>query len=210
MSLISRREKEKSERRERILDAAEDVFFNKGYERCSMDDIARTAELSRALLYVYFKDKAAMLQAIVLRSACRLRDRFAAAVQDEQQGIDQIANIARAYYDFSQQDTHYFDVLTQSSTFVHLTDDEEHRQALHACGTDIMQLMVDALEAGLADGSISPERVSDPLQTAYFLRGALHGVIMEVRHAERRTLELPEAERLISYTIDMLGHSMRG
>ncbi|WP_150299073.1 TetR/AcrR family transcriptional regulator [Pseudomonas profundi] len=210
MSLNSRREKEKNERRESILDAAEEVFFNKGYERCSMDDIARTAELSRALLYVYFKDKAAMLQAIVLRSARQLRERFASAVQGRQQGIDQIASIARAYYDFSQQDTHYFDVLTQSSTFVHLAENNEENQALHDCGADIMQLMVDALTAGLADGSISPERVNDPLQTAYFLRGALHGVIMEVRHAERRSVELPETERLIGYTIDMLGHSLRG
>ena len=46
--------------RETILDAAELVFSEKGYERTSMDDIARTAALSRALLYVYFKDKAAI------------------------------------------------------------------------------------------------------------------------------------------------------
>ncbi|WP_150304081.1 TetR/AcrR family transcriptional regulator [Pseudomonas saliphila] len=210
MDLNSRREKEKSERRESILDAAEEIFFSKGYERCSMDEIARTAQLSRALLYVYFKDKAAMLHAILLRSARRLRDRFESALEDQQQGIDQIASIARAYYDFSQRDTHYFDVLTQSSTFVHLACDTEQNQALHQCGAEIMQLMVDALEAGLADGSISAERVTDPLQTAYFLRGALHGVIMEVRHAERRAVELPEAERLIGYTIEMLGHSLRG
>ena len=210
MSLNSRREKEKNERRESILDAAEEIFFNKGYERCSMDEIARTAQLSRALLYVYFKDKAAILRGILLRSACKLRDRFESAVVEQQQGIDQIASIARAYYDFSQRDTHYFDVLTQSSTFVHLAGDDDQNQALHQCGTEIMQLMVGALEAGLTDGSISPERVAEPLQTAYFLRGALHGVIMEVRQAERRAVELPEAERLISYTIEMLGHSLRG
>src|SRR5690606_14222224 len=210
MGLYSRREKEKNERRESILDAAEEMFFSKGYERCSMDDIARTAQLSRALLYVYFKDKAAMLQAIVLRSARRLRDRFESALVEQQQGIDQIASIARAYYDFSQRDTHYFDVLTQSSTFVHLDDNDEQTQALHQCGAEVMQLMVGALETGIADGSISPERVTEPLQTAYFLRGALHGVIMEVRHAERRAVALPEAERLIGYTITMLGHSLRG
>lgn len=209
MSLNSRREKEKIERRESILDAAEDVFFSKGYERCSMDDIARTAQLSRALLYVYFKDKAAMLHAILLRAARRLRDRFAIAVTEQERGIDRIDSIARAYYNFSQQDTHYFDVLTQSSTFVHLNDEEQNR-TLQECGAEIMQLMVDALKTGLADGSISPGRVSDPLQTAYFLRGALHGVIMEVRHAERRAVALPEAERLIDYTIGMLGHSLQG
>lgn len=209
MSLDSRREKEKDERRKNILDAAEKVFFSTGYERCSMDQIARTAHLSRALLYVYFKDKAAIMRGILLRSACTLRDRFKAAVGMQQQGIYQIASIARAYYRFSREDSDYFDVLTQSSTFVHLAGDDEQNQALLHCGNEIMQLMVGALEAGLADGSISPKRVTDPLQTAYFLRGALHGVIMELRHGERRAMEMPEAEQLISYTIEMLGHSLR-
>ena len=48
--LKTRREKEKQARYDSILDAAELVFSEKGYERTSMDDIARTAALSRALL----------------------------------------------------------------------------------------------------------------------------------------------------------------
>ena len=61
MSANERREREKQERRESILDSAEQCFFSKGYERTAMDEIARGAQLSRALLYVYFKDKAAIM-----------------------------------------------------------------------------------------------------------------------------------------------------
>ena len=43
MSSAERREKEKQERRESILNSAEQSFFGKGYERTSMDDIAKGA-----------------------------------------------------------------------------------------------------------------------------------------------------------------------
>lgn len=209
MSVDDRREKEKHERRESILDAAEQVFFSKGYEKCSMDEIARTAQLSRALLYVYFKDKAAIMRGIMLRSVECLRDRFAKAISEAELGIDQVGKFGQAYYDFSRERSNYFDVLTQISAFAHLVENDDHSQALHCCAEEVMGLMVEALQRGVADGSLSAQRVSDPLKTAYYLRGALHGVIMETRHPDQQARDLPDADALIHYTIDALGHSLR-
>lgn len=207
MSLDARREREKQQRYESIVDAAEQVFANKGYDRCSMDEIARTAQLSRALLYVYFKDKSAILNGIVLRSMQNLRDRFIQAISQAERGIDQIACIGNAYHAFSREEPFYFDVLTQSGAGV-ATSEEPQLSELQCCGTEIMQLMVKALNAGVADGSLCPQRVADPLKTAYFLRGALHGVIMEVRQPDAEARLMPDADTLIAYTIDMLGHAM--
>ncbi len=206
MNLDARREREKQQRYDSILNAAEQVFANRGYDRCSMDEIARTAQLSRALLYVYFKDKAAILDGIVLRSMQNLRDRFSRAIDQGERGIEQIARIGNAYYVFSREEPYYFDVLTQSGAVVGA--DEAPPAELQCCGAEIMQLMVRALVTGVQDGSLCPKRVADPLKTAYFLRGALHGVITEVRqpHAEARLM--PDADTLIAYTIDMLGHAM--
>ncbi|MFO7703778.1 MAG: TetR/AcrR family transcriptional regulator [Halopseudomonas sp.] len=209
MSLDQRREQEKQERRDSILDAAEQAFFSKGFDKCSMDEIARTAQLSRALLYVYFKDKTAIMRGILLRSVESLRQRFVAASQADGVGIHKVAALGRAYYAFSQEEPDYFDVLTQSGTFVHLLDEDEQSQALQYCGNQVMQLMVEVLVQGVADGSLSAERVADPVKTAYFLRGALHGVIMEARQPDQTAIDLPDADALISYTISMLGHSMR-
>ena len=41
MGVASRRQREKNERREEILDAAEQVFFAGGYQASTMDDIAQ-------------------------------------------------------------------------------------------------------------------------------------------------------------------------
>lgn len=48
-----------------ILNAATTVFLEQGYERASMEGVARTAECSKATLYNYFSSKESLLNAVV-------------------------------------------------------------------------------------------------------------------------------------------------
>src|SRR5262245_21753745 len=54
-----------SSSRERILDAAMDVFAHSGYRRASMDQVAEAAGLTRQAVYHYFKSKAELFRASV-------------------------------------------------------------------------------------------------------------------------------------------------
>jgi len=51
-------------RRTRILEGAIKVFLAYGYQRTTMDDIARAAEMSRPALYLQFRNKADIYRAI--------------------------------------------------------------------------------------------------------------------------------------------------
>ncbi len=53
-----------AEKRTRILDGAMKVFLAYGYQRTTMDDIARAAEMSRPALYLLFRNKADIYRAI--------------------------------------------------------------------------------------------------------------------------------------------------
>ncbi|TNE64383.1 MAG: TetR/AcrR family transcriptional regulator [Alphaproteobacteria bacterium] len=50
-----------------ILDAAHHVFLEQGYDAATTDQIARTAGVSKATMYVYFKSKESLLKAMVQR-----------------------------------------------------------------------------------------------------------------------------------------------
>ncbi len=208
--LQKRREREKQQRQDTILDAAEKMFGEKGYERTSMDDIARTASLSRALLYVYFKDKAAIQRGIMRRAAERLRDRFRAALDSEGTGLEKIIAVGQTYYRFWQEEPDYFEALTKAATAMQDADEEE-AQVMIDRELESMQLMVEALEVGLKDGSIGGEQVKDPFQTALYLRGALHGVIMmcQQKMGEDGLLAKYSSDALIKHTIEMLVRSIR-
>ena len=209
MSSAERREKEKQERRESILNGAEQSFFGKGYDRTSMDDIARGAQLSRALLYVYFKDKAAIMRGVMLRAGYALLNEFRAARDAGGSGLQQLERMGQSYYRFSLEQPDYFDVLTNASTFAHLMESDGQTEDMETCSALTMGCMVDSLEAGVTDGSLSRERISDPMVTAYYLRGALHGIIQQTREQGVCVAGQPDPAALFEYTIMMFNQSLR-
>jgi AcrR family transcriptional regulator len=57
---------------ERILDAAAQLFADRGVRQPGMEDIARAAGCSRATVYRYFENKQALLRAFVHREALEI------------------------------------------------------------------------------------------------------------------------------------------
>ena len=57
MSIEERKEREKEQRRQQIINAAERAFTAKGFSGATIENIAEEAELSPATLYLYFKNK---------------------------------------------------------------------------------------------------------------------------------------------------------
>ncbi|SOB77917.1 transcriptional regulator, TetR family [Marinobacter sp. LV10R510-11A] len=205
--LKTRREREKQARYEAILDAAERAFAEKGYERTSMDDIARTASLSRALLYVYFKDKAAIQRGIMLRAGQSLSERFRKARQTADTGLAQIRAMGESYYRFYQDEPDYFSALTKASTAMAEADETQAMDML-CSKSELMGLMTEAIELGLEDGTMNRQRIQSPEQTALYLRGALHGTILLCQSEMSESGDSFPAEGLIQHTMDMLTRSI--
>ena len=55
------------ERKDQIMNAAEDVFAQKGFDKARMDDIADKTGLSKGTLYLYYKSKDDLIIAILDR-----------------------------------------------------------------------------------------------------------------------------------------------
>lgn len=62
MSISEKRKKElEQQRRQQILSVALRLFYKNGYKNTSMVDIAKAANISKGLIYHYFKNKAELL-----------------------------------------------------------------------------------------------------------------------------------------------------
>ena len=55
----------KEEVRNRILEAAEKVFYKKDYRGAKLTEIAKEADIPVALIYTYFKNKEVLFDAVV-------------------------------------------------------------------------------------------------------------------------------------------------
>lgn len=64
MGVKERRIRERESLRQEILDAARELFVEEGYESVSMRRIAEKIEYSPTTIYLYFQDKAALLNSI--------------------------------------------------------------------------------------------------------------------------------------------------
>ena len=64
-SVITGKPRRPGERPAEILTAALELFAEKGFSATRMDDVAARAGLSKAGVYLYFKDKTALLKALV-------------------------------------------------------------------------------------------------------------------------------------------------
>jgi AcrR family transcriptional regulator len=69
-------------RPDEVLDAALDLFIEKGFAATRVEDIARRAGLSKGAIYLYFPSKEAILEGLVRRSIVPIADGAAAALVD--------------------------------------------------------------------------------------------------------------------------------
>ena len=69
MGVIERRAREREVRRESAIDAAMKIYEEEGYHAITMDKIAQRSELSRAALYLYFKNKEEILVSAIVAHA---------------------------------------------------------------------------------------------------------------------------------------------
>ena len=78
-SVRPRRRLRAEERRESILDAANLVFGQRGYDTVRIDDVAAQAGISKALIYEHFRSKHELYSELMNRAALEMLDRIVSA-----------------------------------------------------------------------------------------------------------------------------------
>lgn len=92
------KEQEKEQRRNYILDAAEKLFFSRGYDGVSMDDIANEVEFNKATLYLYFKNKESLFFTVVLRGIRILNAMIEEGIKDCKISIEILDTLGKEYF----------------------------------------------------------------------------------------------------------------
>jgi TetR/AcrR family transcriptional regulator len=174
--LAERRLEEKERRRDDILDAAEAVAMKLGLDRMTMDQVARKARLSRALLYVYFKDKDDLLFGVTERAHQLLRTRFVEAAARKSTGLTKILAIGHAYVTFCEEFSVYFAAMARFEAHEAGTQESPNVERCLTSCQGVHAVMVEVLQQGIADGSIRSD-AGDLRVIAVTLWGFMHGIL---------------------------------
>lgn len=109
MAISDRKKREKEQRRQSIIAAAEKLFFAKGYDNVSMNDIAKEVELNRATIYLYFENKEALCFAVILRGM-RILNKMVKNNVKAATDAQKIIAMGTAYHTFFMLYPQYFQV----------------------------------------------------------------------------------------------------
>ncbi len=210
MGIAERREREKLRRRKDILDAAEKIFFLKGFNAATMDDVAEKAELSKGTLYLYFKSKEELYYGLTERALNQLLEMFKSAVKKEKTGLAKTRAIGEAYYQYSQQYSEYFNTIVYYET-AQMGNSAQDATLIkcHELGQKVMEVLEDAILTGQHDGSIRSDL--DANKTAYLLQGQSNGVIQLIARegVHIREFENFDPEELITDFMQLMLHALK-
>ncbi len=110
MGIAERKHREKEEMRERILDAAINLFLKEGYDKTSIRQIADAIEYSPATIYLYFKDKDDLFYAIHKRGFEKLFRTMAEAMSATNP-LERLRSIGRLYLRFALENPEFYDLM---------------------------------------------------------------------------------------------------
>ena len=110
ISITQRRERKTNE----IIDAAETVFFSHGFNRTTMENIAKELNLTKPALYRYFKNKKDLYYAVLLRGTIILSEMMEKEVESKNTGLEKILATGIAYYKFYKKYPDYSKLMLNS------------------------------------------------------------------------------------------------
>lgn len=154
MTIADRKQREKEMRRNEIVDAAEKLFYKKGFDNVTMDEIADAVEFSKGSLYIYFKNKDSLFFAIVARTHREYFRQFKEHLDENASGGEQIRTMIRHLVEYTRDHQEYNDMACTIGPLIWSRMDTEYEQVLAENSMDYNLWLNDAINKGIADGSI--------------------------------------------------------
>ena len=168
MGIAERKERERQKRRNDIIDAAERIYFSRGFDISTMDEVAAEAELSKGTIYLYFKSRDDLRFAIFMRGSDILMKMMNEHISEESDGYSNLLALAGAFVLFSRENRDYFNLFMhfESSRMNELNIDKNQLQ-VYLKEQSPLALVSQEVIRGIKDGSLradlSPEVFSATL-----------------------------------------------
>jgi AcrR family transcriptional regulator len=111
VGLLERRGKEKDSRKKLILKSARTLFFKKGFNNVTVDEIAKSSELGKGSIYLYFNSKEEIYAQILLNDIEDFNQQVSVLLNKKKIAADLLVEFSNIYVDFFFNDGELFRIL---------------------------------------------------------------------------------------------------
>lgn len=177
---LSRRERERRQRRQAMIDAAQAVFAEKGYAQATLDEIAERAEFGKGTLYNYFEGGKEEILFAVFEALFDDVHAMARSVLSEENTAgrpfrDVFHEMVVTGFQFFLEREDLFFILMKEEMQLMFGDDPEKAAFVHRKQERVAEILMPPLKAAMEVGEL--RRL--PLRAvASTLQGNVRGVMM--------------------------------
>ncbi|WP_234121860.1 TetR/AcrR family transcriptional regulator [Clostridium hydrogenum] len=180
MKIAERKEKEKLNRRNSIIDAAEKVFFKYGFELTTVDNIAVEAGFTKKTIYSYFNSKEEIYYSIMIRGFNIINAKCEKAIKNVEieSEIEKIRIMGKCFIDFSLEYPGYFkSIVDYENNDIEAIDDLKNSvlQECYLAGEYCFELLRSIIKKGVEKKEIIDKK--DVNTIALTLWAAIVGII---------------------------------
>ena len=172
MGSKERRQRERQQTRESILDAARELFIEEGFDAVTMRKVAERAEYSPTAIYVHFKDKEALMRELCTLDFQALAQAFQQVAQIEDP-IERLRQTGVAYLEFAKKYPNHYRLMFMTPRPEDFEADTSYKGNVQQ---DAYAFLVSVVRDAMDKGSFRPDW-KDPELLAQILWAALHGLI---------------------------------
>ncbi len=203
---LTRKQREKLDRRNSIIDAAEKVFSKKGVEATTMDDVAEAAEFSKGTLYSYFSSKDDLFLAVASRPLIQFIEQLELISQSDKVARDKLRQVVLCYEQFVVKNNYHFrTAISDLASGRHLDVSTPEFAHHRGCVNKIIDALVAIVEIGKKKGEI--HTTISPFETATNIWGAMIGnflIYVNYSELQRRFPRGTDASQLVPGLIAIL------
>lgn len=118
---VARITKAPEERRKEIIDTAIKLFYEKGYEKTTISDIAKEINVAQGLCYRYFPAKEALFDCAIDQYAQSLADNIIEFTKDKNLSLKEIIMEMPTFIDIEKENTIYYKLChSDESSKIHI------------------------------------------------------------------------------------------
>jgi len=173
MGIEERRQRERDEVRERILDGARELFVECGYEGVTMRKVAERIEYSPTTIYLYFADKETLFREMCSSDFRELATLFQDAARNPDP-LERIRACARTYIRFGMDHPNHYRMMFMTPHPV--GPSEEDLASKGNPNEDAYAFLLGIVNSAIDAGAFRPEFKNANL-IAQTLWAAVHGVV---------------------------------
>jgi len=195
-------------RRAEIIEAARTVFFQKGLQASTMDEIAARAELSKGTLYLYFKSKEELYVSLLEEGVKLFYNMLKDSVDGRETPENNIRLLLRAFYAFYVNHNNYYEIIfsLQKGDLAREKISDDIYIPVQKQASEAIKLLEQVIVEGIASGDF---KQVDTTEVTLVIWGTANGIFTTTGILHEHELGSSEEHVLLEAAADIIIDGLR-